>query len=237
MDKVVKTFETKIEDGWWIASTPDVDRSQDIVEPLGLQLDNYRRNPVLVWAHDYQSPFAVIGRAAGIALDQDGLRIQPEWREPVNDNDPMTIIRALIDGGLVRALSIGFRPLEWHENQHGGMTFTKAEVLEISAVPIPANQAAVRAALAYAAKSIGAPPSVGAQPAPSPEAEAVGETAEPDTPASDAPDASQGQEPEAALAGAAALAEDELAPEEEEALVEAVAAFLEIIVAELREEL
>jgi HK97 family phage prohead protease len=146
MEKITKLFETKQQDGWWIASTRDFDRDSDVVDPLGLDITNYRLNPVMVWAHDYQSPFAVIGRAAEMEVTGNEFKVRPEWREPVNDSDPMHIIRSLIDSGLVRALSIGFRPLEWKDNEKGGRTFSKAEILEISAVPIPANQAALRLA-------------------------------------------------------------------------------------------
>ena len=118
-----------------------------MVEPFGLDISNFQRNPVLVWAHDYHSPFAVIGRAVEMEVTGNDFRIRPEWREPVNDTDPMHIIRSLIDGGLVKALSIGFRPIEWNENPQGGLTFTRAEILEVSAVPIPANQSALRLAI------------------------------------------------------------------------------------------
>lgn len=144
MDKFTKLFDIKQEDAWWIASTPTRDRDDDRVMPLGLDLANYRNNPIIAWAHDYYSPFAVIGRAAEMQVSDNDFRIKPEWREPANESDPMTIIQRLIDDGFVKALSVGFRPLEWEENEFGGYDFTKAEILEVSVVPIPANQTALR---------------------------------------------------------------------------------------------
>jgi len=144
MDKLTKQFEIKQSDGWWIASTPVRDRDDDRVLPLGLDLSRYRENPIIAWAHDYYSPYAVIGRAAEMQVSDTDFRIRPEFREPANEHDPMTIIRRLIDDGFVRALSVGFQPIEWEENEWGGYDFTKVEILEVSVVPIPANQEALR---------------------------------------------------------------------------------------------
>jgi HK97 family phage prohead protease len=140
------TIDIKQEDGWIIASTPDVDRQRDRVFPAGLVLDNYRKNPVLVYGHSYHEPWSVIGKAGEIEVDMAGLRIKPELREPANDSDPMHIVRALWDQGLLKAASIGFIPLETADNSLGGRDITKAELLEISLVPIPANQSALRLA-------------------------------------------------------------------------------------------
>jgi HK97 family phage prohead protease len=137
---------TKDPDGWWVASTPALDRDKDHVMPFGLELERYRANPVLMWGHNYRDPWALIGRAAQVQATDADLRIQPEWREPANESDPMHVIRSLIDSGLVRALSIGFNPLEYADNEHGGRDYQRAEILEISVVPIPANQEALRLA-------------------------------------------------------------------------------------------
>ncbi len=146
-----KTFDIERKDGWIVASTPVVDRDGDRVQPTGIDLENYRKNPVLLYGHNYADPFAVIGRAAEITVDEMGLRILPELREPATDTDPMHIIKALWDQGLLRAASIGFRPLQAMGNAYGGKDITHAELLEVSLVPIPANQTALR----LAAKSLG----------------------------------------------------------------------------------
>ena len=146
-----KTFDIERKaDGWIVASTPAVDRDGDRVHPAGLDLENYRRNPVLIYGHNYQDPYAVIGKAAEIVVDEMGLRIRPELREPATDSDPMHIIKALWEQGLLRAASIGFRPLQVMGNNFGGKDITQAELLEVSLVPIPANQTALR----LAAKSL-----------------------------------------------------------------------------------
>ena len=142
-----KTFEIKAaEDGRMIASTPDVDRDKDRVMPNGAKLDNFLKNPVLMYGHNYRDPWALIGKAADLQVDAGGINFQPELREPANDSDPMTVIRALWDQKLLRAASIGFNPTKWMENEVGGRDFVEWELLEISIVPIPANQNALRLA-------------------------------------------------------------------------------------------
>lgn len=146
--KITKTLDiTTNSDGWIVASTPAVDRDRDRIMPLGIDLTNYQKNPVVIFGHNYAEPWAVIGRAADMQVDGSSLRFRPELREPANENDPMHIVRALWEQNLLRAASIGFIPREARENEFGGKDFLKSELLEISLVPIPANQDAIRLAV------------------------------------------------------------------------------------------
>lgn len=147
MSKITKQYQVKQSGGWWIASTPNLDRQKDRVFPLGLDLSNYRRNPVLMWAHDYKSPYAVIGQAVDLEVTATDFRVRPKWRKPANDADPMTIIQALLDQGLVKAMSIGFNPVDSVPNQAGGYDFLAADLLEVSLCPVPANAEALQLAV------------------------------------------------------------------------------------------
>ena len=60
-----------------VASTDDADRHGDTVALDGWQLDNYRRNPVLLWAHDYGRP--PIGRASEVWRDGHALVARMEF--------------------------------------------------------------------------------------------------------------------------------------------------------------
>jgi hypothetical protein len=114
------TFDIEQKDGWIVASTPGVDRDKDRVFPLGLDIANYQRNPVLMFGHRYDEPWSLVGKAAEIVIDETGMRIRPELREPATPDDPMHIIKALWDQGMLRAASIGFRPTQAIDNQFGG---------------------------------------------------------------------------------------------------------------------
>lgn len=137
----------KSQDGWLVASTPDRDRDRDRVFPRGLDLTNFLKNPVLMFGHNYQDPWSLIGKVADFQIDDTGFRIMPELRQPASDTDPMHIIRSLWDSGYLKAASIGFNPIEYKPNTDGGVDITKAELLEVSLVPIPANQEALRRAI------------------------------------------------------------------------------------------
>jgi HK97 family phage prohead protease len=146
--KITKALDiTQESDGWIVASTPAVDRDRDRIMPMGGDLTNFNKNPVLIFGHNYHEPWAVIGRVAQTSIDSTGIRMLPELRQPANESDPMHIIRALWEQGLLRAGSIGFIPLESRDNEFGGKDFTKWELLELSLTPIPANQDAIRLAV------------------------------------------------------------------------------------------
>ena len=144
MGKLTKSFETTLKDGWIVASTPAVDRDRDRIMPMGGDLTNFNKNPVLIFGHNYHEPWAVIGRVAETAVDMAGIRMRPELREPASPADPQHIIRALWDQGLLRTASIGFIPIESKENEFGGRDYLKWELLELSLTPLPANQEAIR---------------------------------------------------------------------------------------------
>jgi len=145
--KATKTLEVRKEGEWIIASNASVDRDKDRVMPMGIDISNFQRNPILIFGHNYHEPWAVIGRAAEIRLSPESLDIRPELRKPANDSDPMTIISSLWDAGLLRAASIGFIPKKGKPNSFGGTDFEEVELLEISLVPLPANQDALRLAV------------------------------------------------------------------------------------------
>lgn len=143
----IEVVEKNENGGQITISTAAVDRDRDRVMPLGANLDNYKANPVVQWGHNYKDPWATIGKTTQLDITEKGISASFEFRQPVNDSDPMAIIRSLWDSGLVKTASIGFNPLQWDENDHGGYDFNEWELLEWSLVPIPANQEALRLAV------------------------------------------------------------------------------------------
>ena len=129
-----------------VISTAGCDRDRDRVMSRGAVLDNYQKNPVVMWGHSYGAPADVIGRTTNIDVQDGGITADFELRPAANDQDPQNIVRLLWDGGWVRTASIGFRPIEMQPNEYGGNDITAWELLEWSLVPIPANQDALRLA-------------------------------------------------------------------------------------------
>lgn len=124
----------------FIASTAAIDRQGDSIDQAGWDLSNFKQNPVMLWAHDYSAP--PVAKALTLdATDPRGLVGTCEFAP----TDFAQQIKTLVEGGFVNALSVGFIPL-----QRNGNIITKSELLEISFVPVPANQEA----LILAAKSL-----------------------------------------------------------------------------------
>ena len=133
-----------------VASTGDVDRHGDVIAPEGWRLEAYRRNPVVLWAHDYRRP--AIGRAAAVWREGDALLAQVEFAPTEFAGE----VAALYRQGYQQGVSVGFRPIRFEERRDArsgaflGIRFLEQELLEISAAPVPANGRALRRGAAWA---------------------------------------------------------------------------------------
>ncbi len=114
-----------------IISTMDVDRHGESVDVNGWDLTHYKTNGVVLWAHDYGG--LPIGVCTAIATQDGKLRAQGKF-VPGDANPFAQQVRKLYDFGAVKATSVGFIAEETNGN-----VITKAELLEFSFVPVPAN--------------------------------------------------------------------------------------------------
>jgi phage head maturation protease len=91
-------------------STKTKDRMNDTVEPTGWNLDEFRRNPVVQFAHNGDA--LPIGRSPSVWLSggklKASLKLAPADANPLAGN-----VRQLIDGGFLSACSVGFIPDVW----------------------------------------------------------------------------------------------------------------------------
>lgn len=135
------------------ASTIDLDRDGDVIQPMAWAngLDSFKQNPVLLWGHDYRIP--PVGKASNVEIDSKGLKFTASFASTDFANEVWSLYR----DGFLNAFSVGFQPEEWTERDGmDGVEFTKAQLLEISAVPVPANPHALveRAVPVMAFKSL-----------------------------------------------------------------------------------
>lgn len=114
-----------------VVSTNEMDRQGEIIDQNGWELDFYRMNPIVLWAHDYNS--LPIGVCDEIFV-KDGKLIARGRFAPEEANPFAQQVRKLYDMKIVRATSVGLIPKEVHDG-----VITKAELLEFSFVPVPAN--------------------------------------------------------------------------------------------------
>ena len=119
-----------------VATTPSPDRYGDIVDPLGVQF----KNPLpLLWQHRADQP---IGTVTFDKPTRDGIGFVAKLARvegPAGLANRIDEAWASVKAGLVRAVSIGFRPIEYAFMKDEGTHFLKSEVLELSLVTIPAN--------------------------------------------------------------------------------------------------
>ena len=124
-----------------LGTTPAKDRYRDIVEPRGGDLKAFRANPVFLWAHDYSQP--PIGKSVKETVTDQGIEFTIQFATTEFANEIFQLYR----DGFLKAASIGFVPLEWENLGDGGYRYTKWELLELSAVPVPANPEALALAV------------------------------------------------------------------------------------------
>ena len=127
----------------FVASSATPDRYGDIIDQKGWILDNYKKNPVVLLNHD--SNQLPIGKG-NVYLRDDKLVIDVEFD---SEDERAKEVERKAKKGFMNAVSVGFRPLESksrselpEDNKYygqRGMYYSKAELLEVSIVTIPAN--------------------------------------------------------------------------------------------------
>jgi len=127
----------------FVISDGSVDRENDTIAPEGWDLSAYRKNPVVLWAHSHRD--LPIGKAVEITAAGGRLEAVAEFAEHAFAES----VYQLYKGGFLRAVSVGFRPLEWtRDDQRGGINFIRQELLEFSGCPVGANAHALATAAA-----------------------------------------------------------------------------------------
>jgi len=143
----LKALTEKAKDGKLVAvaSEETLDRQGDIIEIDGWELKNFKKNPQMLWMHNITSDRSLpIGKAQNVKVAEiDGKRkliFEPIFEEIT---DFGRTVKKFFDEGLLNAFSVGFDPIDWEAKEDGGYRFKKQELLEISAVTVPALQSAL----------------------------------------------------------------------------------------------
>jgi uncharacterized protein len=144
----IRSIDEKARTIEFVASTEAVDRYGDIIRTSGWKYQNYLKNPVFLWAHRSGDP--PIGKCVDLKIESN----PPALVQTIEFADAKTYgfadtIFNLFKNGFMRAVSVGFMPTEQPipitdlEGYTTGYEFVGQELLELSAVPIPANQEAL----------------------------------------------------------------------------------------------
>lgn len=136
----------------FVISSSSKDRYGDVVRPTGMQKKNFRRNPVVLWAHEYYA--LPVGRSLREMRDGQVIQGSAEFIDAALSDFADTVFRYL-KGGYLSAVSIGFMPIKtqvikeaddddgdpwsWWPN----FEYVEWDLLEYSIVPVPANPDAI----------------------------------------------------------------------------------------------
>ncbi len=115
----------------FVASTNRKARDGLVIDADAWDLTNYRKSPVVLWSHDYWGERPPIGRALKVWTDDGNLMADVEFDQA---DEFAAAIERKYRGGYLNAVSVGWDTLERDADR-----VTKADLLDISAVPIPGD--------------------------------------------------------------------------------------------------
>lgn len=119
-------------------SAESVDRHGTIIDVRGIGLEAYKRNPVVLFNHDYDK---VVGRAVNVQVRGDKLTAEVEWDE--EDAFAAEVARKM-RGGFLNAASVGFMVEDGEDDEErGAFRITRSELVEFSIVAVPSNRDAL----------------------------------------------------------------------------------------------
>jgi hypothetical protein len=130
----VKTeFKKGVESPYYHAtfSSANTDRHGEIVMQV-FDLSGFIQNPVYLDSHNYDSIEHIIGKIHNISTDGGALNGDVEF---CLDNPKGVMAEKMVAGGFLNTSSIGFIPLVFDNDGN----ILESELLEISAVAVPAN--------------------------------------------------------------------------------------------------
>lgn len=133
----------------FIGSDSTIDRYQETIEASGWKLENYRKNPVFQNSHKYGDVLFTLGKSLVTEVRSGKLFQRIAFATEVN---PVAkIAHGLYQGGFLNAVSVGFIPIKWENGNNGKdgtngtngtnyrRKYLEQELLELSAVAVPAN--------------------------------------------------------------------------------------------------
>ncbi len=141
MKKIFKTGSQTNNNPYVFAlSSEVVDRDGDIITLSGLDLKNFKKNPIALYQHNHNTPIGTWENVKIIGKKLVGtLKLAEQGTSKHIDT-----IRKLVEQRILKAISIGFNVQDHQPIKNGGYKFTKTTLLEASLVSVPANQEALR---------------------------------------------------------------------------------------------
>lgn len=138
---VLRTVDSERRIVRFVFSDGSVDRMGDTIDPNGWDLSEYKKNPVVLFAHDSNQP--PIGRTVnGPWSDGSRLLGDVQFAPPEVYEFADTVFK-LVKGGYLNSGSVGFLPMNYtradDDSRPYGVDYKRQTLLEFSIVPVPAN--------------------------------------------------------------------------------------------------
>lgn len=123
-----------------IANEITPDRGRETIAPEAWDLANYKKNPIILYEHDYKEP---VGVSTQLDVKPDGLHYvgcvgRPQFA-PLTETQKK--VRSLVCQKILRGNSVGFLPhlIEYDEDEDV-LRYTLVELLEITLCAVPMQQ-------------------------------------------------------------------------------------------------
>ncbi len=116
-----------------VASDETTDRVGEVIKVTGRELENYRKNPIILFWHKYSDMDDIIWKATNVYIEWSQLIV--EWT--FASTYSAQTVRKLYDEWVLKTVSVGFIAKERDANDRN--IITRAELLELSFVPVPCN--------------------------------------------------------------------------------------------------
>jgi HK97 family phage prohead protease len=128
------------------ASSPILDRDGEVIAHDAWRVENYTKNPVILWAHNYNMP--PVAKAIWTKQQKNGLKFKPQFAPTDMGKELYLLYRE----GYLNAFSVGFDPKDYEEDEDRTYqvigwfgekidipvrTWIDVDLLEISCVDVP----------------------------------------------------------------------------------------------------
>ncbi len=135
----------------WVMSDMTLDRDREQIDPEGWDLKEFKKNPVLLWSHDWMRP--AIGHVDNVKIDRKaGQLVGEPVFDPQEIDEFAWMIGQKVETGTIHTGSVGFKPVkveipaeENEEDSKAGkkpkprLIYRKQELWEFTICNIPSN--------------------------------------------------------------------------------------------------
>lgn len=133
-----------------IANAKEIDRMNEVMEPTGVLLDSFNKNPILLLGHCHGDP---IGQVSSLKAEENGLPFEAWVGDPAAGailTRAQEDARSLVAQKILKAVSVGFiahkiRYPTYNERNEmvDPAVIEQWEMLELSIVAVPCNASAL----------------------------------------------------------------------------------------------